>query len=138
MHQTVFVYNKAMKNKNSLIINRFFWSGIYVIFFVPFFIARADSTGQTTNGGSGTLPNPIAASSFQDLIQKILHIVLNIGVPVAALFIVYSGFLFIKAEGNPEKLKEAKETFFWTITGTAVLLGAWVLAQAIAGTINSL
>lgn len=132
-----------MKNI-SLIINRLFWSTLYVALFLPTMIAHADTHG-ITGAPSGTtgdtinkLTNPISANSFQDLIQKILKIVVDIGVPVATLFIIYSGFLFIKAQGNPEKLKEAKETFFWTIVGTAVLLGAWVLAQAIAGTIKSL
>lgn len=115
--------------------NRLFWSVVSFALFLPVMIARAD-VGPAS--GVNALPNPIAASSFQDLIQKILRIVIDIGVPVATLFIIYSGFLFIKAQGNPEKLKEAKETFFWTIVGTAVLLGAWVLAQAIAGTINQL
>lgn len=117
-------------------MNRFFWSVVSLAVFLPVMIARADVG--PASGVSGGLPNPITASSFQDLIQKILRIVIDIGVPVATLFIIYSGFLFVKAQGNPEKLKEAKETFFWTIVGTAVLLGAWVLAQAIAGTINQL
>ncbi|MBI5004834.1 MAG: hypothetical protein HZC04_01450 [Candidatus Lloydbacteria bacterium] len=120
-----------MKNNT---INRVFWSAMYVALFLPTIIALANSPGS----GSNALPNPIAASTFQELIQKMLKVVIDIGVPVATLFIIYSGFLFVKAQGNPEKLKEAKETFFWTIVGTAVLLGAWVLAQAIAGTINQL
>ncbi|MBI5005356.1 MAG: hypothetical protein HZC03_02020 [Candidatus Lloydbacteria bacterium] len=120
-----------MKNNT---INRVFWSAMYVALFLPTIIAHATVVGE----GSNRLPNPIAANSFQELIQKILRVVVDIGVPVATLFIIYSGFLFVKAQGNPEKLKEAKETFFWTIIGTAVLLGAWVLAQAIAGTIRSL
>ena len=117
-----------------LTVNRFFWSVISVALFLPTLIAQANPP--TT--GSNALPNPIKAASFQALIEKILRIVIDIGVPVATLFIIYSGFLFVKAQGNPEKLKEAKETFFWTIIGTAVLLGAWVLAQAIKGTIDSL
>lgn len=122
-------------------INRLFWSVVSFALFLPVMVAQA-ACNEAVSGGPGTasnvLPNPICASSFQDLIQKLLKIVLDIGVPVATLFIIYSGFLFVKAQGNPEKLKEAKETFFWTIVGTAVLLGAWVLAQAIAGTVESL
>ena len=121
--------------KNTSVINHIFWSLLYVALFLPTMIERANAA---PGEGVSKLTNPISANSFQELIQQILRIVLNIGVPVATLFIIYSGFLFIKAQGNPEKLKEAKETFFWTITGTAVLLGAWVLAQAIAGTIRTL
>lgn len=118
-----------MKNNT---INHVFWSVMSATLFLPIMIARAAE-------GLNTLPNPLTGvNSFGELIQKILRVVVDIGVPVATLFIIYSGFLFVKAQGNPEKLKEAKETFFWTIIGTAVLLGAWVLAQAIKGTIESL
>ncbi|MBI2046366.1 MAG: hypothetical protein HYT28_03035 [Parcubacteria group bacterium] len=124
--------------KKTAVINRMFWSVLSAALFLPTIIARAASTGQVPKQSVFKLKNPIGAESFQELIQKMLGVMLDIGVPIATLFIIYSGFLFVKAQGNPEKLKEAKETFFWTIVGTAVLLGAWVLAQAIKGTIESL
>ena len=96
-------------------------------------------------GGGGTAPsnfqgleNPIAVDSIGGLVEKILDIVLIIGVPIVAFFIIYSGFLFVTARGNPEGLEKAKTTFIYTLIGAALLLGAWVLAQGIADTINSL
>jgi hypothetical protein len=118
-----------------LFTNQLFWSFVSITLFLPVMIAQADTVGRVTGP---ELLNPIGVNSFQELIEKVLRVVLDIGVPVATLFIIYSGFLFVKAGGSPEKLKTAKETFFWTIIGTAVLLGAWVLAKAIRGTIGSL
>jgi hypothetical protein len=86
----------------------------------------------------GGLENPIAVDSIGGLVEKILDIVLIIGVPIVAFFIIYSGFLFVTARGNPEGLEKAKTTFIYTLIGAALLLGAWVLAQGIADTINSL
>lgn len=85
------------------------------------------------------LENPLRnINSIPQLISAILDIVVQIGVPVVALFIIYSGFLFVKAQGNPEALKTAKTALIWTLVGAAVLLGASVLSSVISGTIDQL
>ena len=85
------------------------------------------------------LKNPLTGvDSFADLIEKFLEILLQIAVPFAAVFLIYAGFLFLKARGNEEDIKKAKRVFLYTVVGTAVLLGAWVLASAIGSTINAL
>ena len=73
--------------------------------------------------------------SLPEFIQSVLHILLQIGVPVATFFILYSGFLFLTAQGNDTKLTSAKNAFLWAVIGTAVLFGSWLLANAIVGTI---
>lgn len=82
--------------------------------------------------------NPLGNTTIYQLIQKLLDIVVSIGTPVAVFFIVYSGFLFVTAQGNPAKLENAKKALLWTLVGTAVLIGAWVFAGIIKGTIDSL
>ena len=57
---------------------------------------------------------------------------------VAVFFIVYSGFLFVTARGSEDKLKTAKRALLYSVIGTAILLGAWVIAEVIASTINQL
>ncbi|OHA15708.1 MAG: hypothetical protein A3A10_01930 [Candidatus Tagabacteria bacterium RIFCSPLOWO2_01_FULL_42_9] len=77
------------------------------------------------------LENPLASSSFAELISNIAEIVAQIGTPVAVIAIIWAGFLFATAQGNEEKINTAKRTFFWAIIGTAILLGAWTLSTAI-------
>jgi hypothetical protein len=48
------------------------------------------------------------------------------------------GFLFLTAQGDEAQLTKAKKAFLWACIGTAVLLGAWLLATAINATIQSL
>lgn len=62
-------------------------------------------------------------------------IVIPIAVPFLALSIIYTGFLFVQARGNAEKLKEAKAALKWTLIGGAVILGAYVIATALQATI---
>ena len=77
-------------------------------------------------------------SSFSKFIEEVIQIVLRIGIPIASLAIIYSGFLFITAQGSDDKLTEARKALTWSLIGTAVLLGSWVLAGAIGSTITAL
>ncbi len=86
---------------------------------------------------TGKFCNPITYGSFMEFVKAILEVVLKIGIPVAAMFIIYSGFLFVKAQGNPEELKKAKSAFTYAVIGTAILLGSWLLATGIESTITS-
>ena len=100
--------------------------------------AVSDSTGGTPS--SFTFPSPLKDIGGIDTLVKALidKIILPIGASVAALFIIYSGFLYVKAQGKPEKIKEAREALTTALIGTAIILGAWVIAQLIGGTINQL
>lgn len=110
---------------------------IYV-FFVPLFMLYAQKDGVGQNPSGSLIKNPINVDSIPGLIQKILEGLITIGLPVVALAIVYCGFLFVFARGNPDKLKEAKSALFYTIIGAAVLLGAWAIAKMIQTTVLAL
>ncbi|MBI1999462.1 MAG: hypothetical protein HYS74_02300 [Parcubacteria group bacterium] len=112
-------------------VKRFFFKVAAVFLAFPSLFAHAQSTRRLENPlrDIGTVPQ---------LVRAVLDVVVQIGAPIAAIFIIYSGFLFILARGNPTKLEKAKSALTWTVVGTAVLLGAWVLSQAIGGTIEQL
>lgn len=85
------------------------------------------------------IANPISGvEDIPQLIEAILNFVLIIGVPVVALAIIYSGFLFVTAQGNSEKLTTAKKTLLYTLIGAALLLGCLVITKAIKGTVDCL
>jgi Type IV secretion system pilin len=89
--------------------------------------------------GPGKICNPIPkVGSLPDLIKTILEGVLKIGIPVIALAIIYSGFLFVFARGNPEKLTKAKDALLYTLIGAAILLGSWAIATMIQTTVTGL
>lgn len=98
----------------------------------------ATGGGCGAGNGSFTLCNPLAVSNFCDLVKALLNIVLAIGIPIAVLFLVWSGFRFILARGSQEGLGKAKENFKWVIIGIAIFLGAWTLATIISATIQTL
>ena len=85
----------------------------------------------TVSAASGAIINPIQAQTFGQLVEAIAKAITAIGIPLVAIFLVWSGFLFVTARGNEEQLKRAKATFFWSLVGGAVVIGARALAVAI-------
>lgn len=118
-------------------------------FVIPMFVVNAGGcpgaggvppyiNGCPTNVNISTkITNPLNTKidSIPALIAMILNIVLVIGVPIVALAIIYTGFLFVSARGNSEKITDAKKALGYTLIGAALLLGSWVIANAIGTTI---
>ncbi|MBU0611820.1 pilin [Patescibacteria group bacterium] len=132
--------------KNYLKKNIFITVLVAFVILLPF-ISFADplTGGSTTDPLTGDAPtgsvkivNPIKVDSIYGLIKVILEGVIKIGIPIVALAIIYSGFLFVAARGKPEELKKAKNALLYTIIGAAILLGSWAIAQLISDTVLAL
>jgi hypothetical protein len=92
-----------------------------------------------TPGTSGLIDNPLSQiGSIDAFISKILEVVVKVGLPVVAVAIVYAGFLFVTARGNEVQLTNAKKAFLWTVIGASIVLGAFVIQQAIKATVAGL
>ncbi len=89
-------------------------------------------------GGKLNIENPINPSDLNELIEAILELVIKVGTPILVLAIIYVGFLFVAARGNPGKLEEAKQAFVWTLIGSAIILGAFVISTIIKTTIGEI
>lgn len=123
---------------------------IIMIFVVPFFVSAANEgcvngIGEGCTGGSGPIIiiNPFNCSdngcTIPGLIRAIVNnILIPIGGVVAVMMIMYAGFLYVTAGGNETKIKTAHQALTWAVIGAAILLGAWVISEAIQGTINQL
>ena len=81
-----------------------YWGIIMGIVFVWLFNASV-ALAQTSI--TLKLQNPIQYKNIPELIKAILDVIVQISVPVVALLIIYSGFLYVKAQGNEEELKTA-------------------------------
>lgn len=98
------------------------------------------STSTPVGGISAGIKNPLG-DSYPDIpsfIKQLLKVVLIIGVPLVVLAIIYSGFLFVTAQGNPEEIGKAKKALLYTVIGAFLLLGCFVLADAISATVNDI
>ena len=117
-----------------------------LIFIMGTSVVLAQGDGDNTGDGDGdnsggiTLENPFSGSdSLFELLKTIINnILLPIGGVLAVLAFIYSGFLYVTAQGNESKLATAHKALLYTSIGTAVLLGSWVLANVICNTIGQL
>ncbi|HEY4520159.1 MAG TPA: hypothetical protein VJH33_03990 [Candidatus Paceibacterota bacterium] len=91
-------------------------------------------------GGAGLLQNPLnqTFSSIPSFIAGVLRVIVMVALPLITLAFVYAGFLFVKAQGNSGKLDDAKRNFLYVVMGAILILGAWVLATLIGGTVSQL
>jgi hypothetical protein len=117
------------------------YSFIFVLVF-SFFISISANTLASGEGItlSTKIENPLGdeVDSLPKLIAKALEIVVKLGVPVIAFFVVYSGFMFIAARGNKDKLTTAKDSMLYTLIGAAIILGAFVISKLIGGTVEQI
>lgn len=111
---------------------------IFLFLILPFFSVVLAQI--PLKGSSPTLDNPLGKSnnSLTTFANAIVDAVVTVGLPIAALMIVYSGFLFVKARGNTSELEEAKRAFFYAVIGIAIILSAKILSLVIKGTIDAL
>jgi uncharacterized membrane protein YidH (DUF202 family) len=84
------------------------------------------------------LNNPITYNSIDGLLSAILGFIINIGSPLIVLALVYAGFKFISARGNPTKIEEAKDILLYVLIGAVLILGAQALKIVITGTVSSI
>ncbi len=103
---------------------------LLLFFFITFANASEVKTGIT---------NPIKVDGLTGLIRIVLSdIVSPVLTILAVLFLMYSGFLFVSAQGNEQQLTKAKEVLKWTLIGLFVLISANVFAEIIQNTAKRL
>lgn len=100
--------------------------------------------GNTGSTNSNTIKwgitNPLSIGS--DIPSIITAVLNNIVMPLASVLVVlailYSGFKFVIAQGNPKEIQEARQGLVWVLIGTLVLLGAVGISKALQATVNSI
>ena len=99
-----------------------------------------DTPPASTIDASAKIDNPFkTGGNLVDLFKAILNnVVLPVGAVASVLAFVYSGFLYVKAQGNEAELKTAHKAILYTVIGTVILIGAAVIADVIGNTINQL
>lgn len=96
-----------------------------LVLFLPIFIFAA---GETIN-------NPLKHNDVNLILTDIMNLVATAGAIVVVFFIIYSGFKFVSARGNEAEVTKAKDIFWATIVGGAILLGADVIARVVVNTV---
>lgn len=105
------------------------------------------SGGTVTSTRSNiTLVNPLNLGNCRTanggclgaFLNAVLQFVVRIGAIVVILMLVYVGYKFVMAQGEPGKITEARQALLWTVVGALILLGAQVIALGIQATVQAL
>ena len=110
---------------------------VCVLIGAPGALVHAQSTGQTTSGGT-TLYNPLQGTTLIGFLNGILDIIVNVGAVLVVLMLVYVGFLFATTSVNPENKVKARTALVWTLVGALILLGAKAISLGIQATVTAL
>lgn len=93
-----------------------------------------------SNCGAGQrcLENPLRFTSIEKFIEGALQAAVMIALPIISVFIIWAGFMFIKARGKPGEISTARQNMVYVLIGATLILSAWVLATLIGGTVTQL
>lgn len=104
----------------------------FIIILIP---AVSQAVGPQSE--SITLENPLNVDTIEELIEGILNIVLILAVPVIVFFIIYAGFLYATARGNPEQVKKATTALTYAIIGGVLIIGSVAIAEIVKELVSS-
>lgn len=67
------------------------------------------------------IQNPLGSSDFNQLIGKLTDALRNLAIPVGVVMILWAGFNYLTAAGNPTKIQRANKILLYTAIGLAVV-----------------
>lgn len=98
---------------------------------VPVFVLAEDCT--TT----AELCNPIKYDTFSDLVSGVTEAAVTVLLPFVVLSFIYTGFLFVKAQGKPAEIEAAQKALWYSAIGALILFGAYGFSQVIKTTVET-
>ena len=69
--------------------------------------------------------------------NKIINVVIGVLGVVAVAVVIYGGFLFLTAQGDPGKIKKGKDSITWGIIGLVIALLSWSIINFVLSTAMS-
>ncbi len=82
------------------------------------------------------LQNPLKVDSVEEVIYLGIDILIYIGILYAVFAIIFTGFKFVLAQGNPKEIEDAKKKFTYIIIGLAVLISSKVIVTIVQNTLK--
>lgn len=80
-----------------------------------------------------SIGNPLKSQTFGELVVNVFTIVRNVAIPFAAVAIIIVGFQLVTSakSGNAEGTAKAKKSLIWVLVGSAIIVGAEVIARVV-------
>ena len=104
-----------------------------IISHIPRFVLAQDDSGE---GIRVELKNPLRMDSLEELLIAILNLIMVLMVPIIVFFIIFAGFKYVTARGNPSTIQEATKALTYAVIGGVIILGAVAISQMIKSTVE--
>lgn len=103
-------------------------------------VGIGSSTNQTDTTAPVLLKDPLNGKfpNIPAFLKALFDVIIVVAIPIVAIMIIWSGFLIVSARGNEEQLTKGKKAFFAAVIGGVLVLGAYVIAQAIETTVKQI
>lgn len=82
-------------------------------------------------------PGVAGALSINDLVVRIINVLLAIAAIVAVLFIVIGGFRYITSAGNEDQAKKGRHTVVNALIGLAIVILAYALVSIVNNAVSN-
>ncbi|TSC65711.1 MAG: conserved membrane protein of unknown function [Candidatus Doudnabacteria bacterium Gr01-1014_77] len=86
---------------------------------------------------NGALRCDASNTGINDIIIKVLNILLGVAFLVAVLFLVIGGFRYITSAGNEEVAGKGRATIINALIGVVVIILSYVIVQVVARTVTN-
>jgi len=101
-------------------------SKLFMVFFLLFFISASPVSAEE--------PDLTGVAQFEHLeilMQKVLGGVFSLGLVAVFVMLLYGGFKYLTAGGNPEANQKAGGVITYAILGLVLMIGAWFILRLI-------
>lgn len=83
-----------------------------------------------------TLPNPLAVTSFFDLLDRIVQLIFVAGLAVSPVFLIWGAFQFLTSAGDAKKVTSGTNIIKYTVIGLVVIIFARAIVSIIKNVIG--
>lgn len=90
-------------------------------------------SAQTVN-----IKNPFAFDSFQELIMNLIEFLIYLSIIGAVFAIIYGGFTYITAGGDPQKIQKANQIITYAIVGLILAVSSYAIVKFFLSTVLEL
>lgn len=83
------------------------------------------------------LQNPLGNTDIIKFLQSLLDVIMIFAIPLIVFMIIYAGFNYVMAQGNPGKIKDANRALLYALIGGVLIIGANIILAVVQGTVDA-
>lgn len=112
--------------------------GIMALFVLPLAVNTVSAQEDIWGELQTNLENQGNNASLADIIAGIIRIIMGLLGVIVVLIILWGGFIWMTAGGEPDKVDKAKKMIYSGIIGLVVILAAYAIASFVINSLTSI